>query len=75
MASRSPRMLPKPDVTHFFDQRGIEQRRLDFDTGLTLRYGIHEVQATPPFAIEREFEIFSVQLEQAVSRLWYQQNL
>jgi|SRR6185369_7168298 hypothetical protein len=65
----------KPKNAQFFDQRAIASRQVDFETGLTLRYGIHDVLATPPFAIEREFDIFSVQLEQAVSRLWHRQNL
>lgn len=65
----------KPEVTKFFDRRGITQRQLDFDQGFTFRYGIFDVQATPPFANEREFEIFQLQLEQAISRLWHQQNL
>ena len=64
-----------PDIERFFDRRGITQRQLDFDQGFTFRYGIFDVQATLPFANEREFEIFSVQLEQAISRLWHQQNL
>jgi len=64
-----------PDVTRFFDRRAITQRHLDFDAGLTFRYGIYDVEATPPFANEREFDIFSLQLEQAISRLWHQQNL
>jgi len=67
--------ISTPDVTKFFDRRGITQRQLDFDQGLTFRCGIFDVQATPPFANEREFEIFQVQLEQAISRLWHQQNL
>lgn len=50
-------------------------RQLDCDVGLSFRYGIHDIAATPPFAIPREFEIFEVQLEQAIARLWLQENL
>jgi hypothetical protein len=65
----------QPDCKSFFDRRDITQRQLDFEGGLTFRYGIHDVQATPPFACTREFDIFTQQFEQAVSRLWHQQNL
>jgi hypothetical protein len=65
----------RPKESHFFDRRGIEDRQLEFDTGLTLRYGIHDLRALPAFAIEREFEIFSQQLEEVISRVWHQQNL
>lgn len=67
--------ITTPNITKFFDRRAITQRQLDFDEGLTFRYGIFDLQATPPFANEREFEIFQVQLEHAISRLWHQQNL
>ncbi len=63
------------DSCQFFDRRAISHRELGFDTGLTFRYGIHDVQATPAFADEREFEILEVQLEQAIARLWHQSNL
>jgi hypothetical protein len=58
----------------FFDRRAITQRELDYDAGLTFRYGIHDI-ATPPFASLREFEIFQVHFEQAIARLWHQENL
>jgi hypothetical protein len=61
--------------SQFFDRRAITSRALDFDQGLTLRYGIHDIRATPGFADEREFEIFELQLEQAIARLWHQENL
>ena len=59
----------------FFDRRAITSRQLDFDQGLTFRYGIHDIRGTPGFANEREFEIFEMQLEQAIARLWHQENL
>ena len=65
----------RPDVAHFFDRRAVERHELGFDTGVALRYGIHDVQATPPFVIPREFEIFSIHFEKTVSRMWHQQNL
>ena len=67
--------VTRPGSAQFFDRRAITDRQLDFDGGLTFRYGIYDVQATPPFANDREFDIFSVQIEQAISRLWHQQNL
>jgi hypothetical protein len=67
--------ISMPDTKMFFDRRAITQRQLDFDAGFTFRYGIFDVQATQPFADDREFEIFQVQFEQAISRLWHQQNL
>ena len=67
--------ITTPDIRTFFNRVGITQRQLDFDQGFTFRYGIFDVQATPPFANPREFEIFQVQFEQAISRLWLQQNL
>jgi len=67
--------ITTPQIDSFFNRRRITQRQLDFDQGLTFRYGIYDVQATPPFANAREFEIFQVQFEQAISRLWHQQNL
>ena len=60
---------------HFFNRRGIINRELDFDQGLTFRYGIHDIRATPGFANEREFEVFEVHFEQAIARLWHQENL
>jgi hypothetical protein len=63
------------DVKTFFDRQGITQRELSFDEGFTFRYGIFDVQATPPFAIEREFEIYENQFEKAISKLWFQENL
>ena len=67
--------VARPAAAQFFDRRAITDRQLDFDGGLTFRYGIFDVQATPPFANHREFDIFSVQIEQSISRLWHQQNL
>ena len=69
-----------PDINaeasqQFFDRRGISRRELDYEAGLTFRYGIHDIRATPGFASEREFEIFEVQFEQAIARLWHQENL
>ncbi len=63
------------DSRQFFDRRGISRRELDFDGGLTFRYGVYDIRATPGFGNEREFEIFQVQFEQAVARLWHQENL
>lgn len=63
-----------PQSTRFFDRRAISHRELDYDAGLTFRYGIHDV-ATPSFASEREFDIFQAQFEQACGRLWLQANV
>jgi hypothetical protein len=72
-------LVIQPDIAdenseRFFKSRAITQRALDFDAGLTFRYGIHDI-ATPPFASLREFEIFQVHFEMAIARLWHQENL
>jgi len=68
--------IDKPEsAEQFFNRRGIINRQLDFDQGLTFRYGIHDIRATPGFANEREFEVFEVHFEQAIARLWHQENL
>lgn len=67
--------IAKPDKRQFFDRRAISHRELGFDTGLTFRYGIHDVHATPAFADEREFELFEEHFEKAIARLWHQENL
>lgn len=71
-------ITPKTDkktTRQFFNRRGIINHQLDFDQGLTFRYGIYDVRATPGFANEREFEVFEVHFEQAIARLWHQENL
>jgi hypothetical protein len=67
--------IDQPDSRQFFDRHGISRRELDFDDGLTFRFGIYDIHATPAFANEREFEIFEVQFEQAIARIWHQENL
>jgi hypothetical protein len=64
-----------PDRAKFFDRRSISERQLDCDTGLTFRYGVHDVQASTPFWSEREFEVFHDMFERAVAKLWFNQNL
>ncbi len=67
--------IRKPDQARFFDRRAIARRELDCDAGLSLRYGIFDVQATPPFADEREFEVFHAHFEKACAKIWFHQNL
>jgi hypothetical protein len=66
--------IDDPSSARFFERPAITRRELDFDAGLTFRFGIHDI-ATPGFANEREFEIFQVHFEKACARLWLQENL
>jgi hypothetical protein len=59
----------------FFDRRSITNLHLDYDGGLTFRYGIYDIRATPAFASEREFECFEQHFAAALARLWHQSNL
>lgn len=66
--------IADPSSARFFDRRAITQRELDYDAGLSFRFGIHDI-ATPPMASDREFQIFQAHFEKAIARLWHNENL
>jgi hypothetical protein len=67
--------IDDPASAQFFHRDIITRQHLDYDGGLTFRYGIHDIRATPPFANRREFECFEQHFEVAIARLWHQSNL
>jgi hypothetical protein len=67
--------IDEPRSAQFFDRRSITNPQLDFSEGLTFRYGIYDIRATPAFGNAREFEMFETHFLSALARLWHQSNL
>jgi len=66
---------PDEERRRFYHRRAIEDRQLDFDEGLTLKYGIHELKVMPGFTDLAQFLLLEKHLEQLIARIWFQQNM